>query len=256
MSTPLTINPENVVIPAGGQRSVRPFSDYVRFDTLPSGVLVSLNGGADVTLESGRILQGLPGAQQVESVRFTNPTGSELTVQITTGSGQMTVAGVAVISGAVPLPTGAATAALQTTGNTSLASILAAFSALATSAAQTTANNFLSAINTLLGSQATAALQTTGNGYLQTLANPQVRTPRVLAFNAGGDVDVTGARQIDIINTHASISVTIVIAGQPDYTLGPGKGVGWPMLNPMDTSYGNIRVTAPASATGTIEYVL
>jgi hypothetical protein len=58
------------------------------------------------------------------------------------------------IASAFPLPTGASTSSLQTTGNSTL----------------TTINTSLGTINTTLGSAATAALQTTGNASLATIA--------------------------------------------------------------------------------------
>lgn len=61
---------------------------------------------------------------------------------------------------ALPLPTGAATSALQTTGNTSLSTIATNSGTQATSALQTTGNTSLATIATNSGTQATAANQT------------------------------------------------------------------------------------------------
>lgn len=66
----------------------------------------------------------------------------------------------------LPLPTGAATAAKQDTGNASLASI---DGKVATAANQTTANTALSSIDTKLSGQATAAKQDTGNASLASI---------------------------------------------------------------------------------------
>lgn len=64
------------------------------------------------------------------------------------------------IAGTISLPTGAATSALQTTGNTSLATIATNSGTQATAALQTTGNTSLSTIATNSASQATAANQT------------------------------------------------------------------------------------------------
>jgi hypothetical protein len=84
------------------------------------------------------------------------------------------VGGITVSSSA--LPTGAATSALQTTGNSSLSSIDThatsidtKLSSQATAANQTTGNSSLSSIDTKLSSQATAANQTTGNSSLSSI---------------------------------------------------------------------------------------
>jgi len=70
----------------------------------------------------------------------------------------------------LPLPTGAATAAKQDTGNTSLGTIATNTTGVATSAKQDTGNTSLGSIDTKLSSQATAANQTTGNSSLATIA--------------------------------------------------------------------------------------
>lgn len=64
----------------------------------------------------------------------------------------------------------AATSALQTTGNTSLATIATNSANHSTAALQTTGNTSLATIATNSGTQATASLQTSGNTSLSTLA--------------------------------------------------------------------------------------
>lgn len=64
----------------------------------------------------------------------------------------------------------AATAALQTTGNTSLTTIATNSANHSTSALQTAGNTSLATIATNSGTQATASLQTTGNTSLATIA--------------------------------------------------------------------------------------
>ena len=68
-------------------------------------------------------------------------TGSSLNVNITTAS-------IAVTAASLPLPTGAATSALQTTGNTSLSTIITNTTGVSTAANQTTGNASLSTIAT------------------------------------------------------------------------------------------------------------
>lgn len=70
----------------------------------------------------------------------------------------------------LPLPTGAATSALQGTGNTSLATIATNTTGVATAANQSTANSSLATIATNTGNAATSANQTTANNSLATIA--------------------------------------------------------------------------------------
>lgn len=77
---------------------------------------------------------------------------------------------VPVSAAALPLPTGAATAANQATANTSLAAIQTSTAASATAANQTTANTALAAIQTSTAASATAANQATANTSLATIA--------------------------------------------------------------------------------------
>ena len=85
------------------------------------------------------------------------------------------------ISGTISLPTGAATSALQTTGNGYLSTISTNSATQATAALQTTGNTSLATIATNSGTQATAGNQTTGNGYLSTLAGSAATGQNVAA---------------------------------------------------------------------------
>ena len=84
------------------------------------------------------------------------------------GTYSATTQGVSAAS--LPLPSGAATSANQTTGNTSLATIATNTTGVATAANQTTGNTSLATIATNTTGVATAANQTTGNTSLATIA--------------------------------------------------------------------------------------
>jgi len=86
------------------------------------------------------------------------------------------------ITGTVPLPTGAATSALQTTGNTALTTINTTLG----TPMQQTGGSVTANLGTLNGA-ATAALQTTGNTALTTI-NTTLGTPMQ---NSGGSVSIS-----------------------------------------------------------------
>lgn len=100
--------------------------DFIYFHTVPDGVAVKLNGESESSFLQGETHQGEPGGAAIQSVTFINQTAGALAVRIVFGLGKMTVAGVATLSGAIPLPSGASTAALQTAGNASLTALTAA----------------------------------------------------------------------------------------------------------------------------------
>ncbi|WP_279603765.1 hypothetical protein [Methylobacterium sp. E-041] len=77
--------------------------------------------------------------------------------------------GVFTLSGVVPLPAGASTAAAQATANAALASIATNTTGGATAAAQATGNASLSSIDGKLTGAATAAAQATGNASLSSI---------------------------------------------------------------------------------------
>ena len=110
---------QTVTFPMGG-------ADYIYFHTVPQGVSVKLNGESESSFLQGETHQGEPGGAAIQSITFVNNTAAPLSIRIVFGLGRMTVAGVATLSGAIPLPSGAATDARQDTGNASLASLTAA----------------------------------------------------------------------------------------------------------------------------------
>jgi hypothetical protein len=234
-------------IPAGeGQEFILTASVF-RLDTFPSGLLLGINGGREIARSEGFLFRG-----EVTRLRVENPTGGALTGSLSYGMGDIDLPGVTSLVGTIALPSGASTAALQTTGNASLASMDGKLPSLSGGKVPVTDPTALP----LPSGAATAANQSTANGYLATLATPTARAVRVIAFNAGGDVVVSGARSLDILNTHTSLSVTISGSGFSTFTLGPGQGISWPLLNPRETSYQNVTITTPASGTGTISYVV
>jgi hypothetical protein len=92
----------------------------------------------------------------------------------------------AVTATALPLPTGAATAANQATGNTALSAIETSVAAAATAAGQTTANTALAAIQTATAAGATAANQVTGNTSLTTLVTAHGASGTGITAPTGG----------------------------------------------------------------------
>jgi len=112
------------------------------------------------------------------------------------------------------LPVGAATAALQTAGNNSLASIDSKIpSGLATSAKQDTGNSSLSSIDTKLTSQATAALQTAGNASLTSIDG---KTPALGQALMAASVPVTiASNQTAFPVTPATLTVVDQIDTTP-----------------------------------------
>lgn len=104
-------------------------------------------------------------AVYVEGVTITGPVTVSNEVEVKNETGNPVPVSVT----SLPLPTGAATSANQTTGNTSLGSIDSKLTSQATAANQTTANTSLSSIDTKLSSQATAANQSTANASLSSI---------------------------------------------------------------------------------------
>jgi hypothetical protein len=130
-------------------------------------------------------------------VQLTNSAGTE----IGTVADPVNVTGT--VTGTVPLPTGAATAALQTAGNASLTSIaaedFATQTTLATRASEATLALVYATIGniyTTLGSQATAALQTTGNGLLTDIKALQTSgAQKSQQVDGSGNVQPAGTTQ-------------------------------------------------------------
>ncbi len=108
--------------------------------------------------------------------------GVTRTLQAPPGNGQATMANsrpvtiasdqsaVPVAAAALPLPAGAATAARQDTGNTSLAAIATSVTGAATVARQDTGNTSLASIASSVGGVATGSRQDTGNTSLAAIA--------------------------------------------------------------------------------------
>lgn len=94
--------------------AARPFSgefDFVHFELLPTGVVVELNQTTAVAFKQGSVRQGTPGENQIRTLRVINASGSTATIKLVMGTGSLQIAGEAVIVGALPLPSGASTAA-------------------------------------------------------------------------------------------------------------------------------------------------
>ncbi len=230
-------------IPAGQGQEFILVADVLRLDTLPSGLLVGFNGALPRAFT-----EGYTQTSKITRLRIENSTGGTLAGEFTYGTGNISLPGVAAVIGTIALPSGASTAALQTTGNTSLASILTAVTGVATAALQTAGNTLLSTISTTL---------TSISGYLQTLANPTARTSRFVNFTGGGGnlVIAAGARSLDILNTHASIAITVQVTGQAAASLAAGKGVSFPLLHPRDTGHEEVTISGAAGATANVSYI-
>jgi hypothetical protein len=123
-----------------------------------------------------------------------------------TSPGAVLVPGVNASVTASALPAGAATSALQTTGNTSLASIVTNTTSIATAANQTTGNSSLSTIATNTTGAATAANQSTGNSSLSTIATNT--TGAATAAN-----QTTGNASLATIATNTGLSVPTTQSG-------------------------------------------
>lgn len=122
----LSLNQIAFSIPAGQTQEFGLVADFYRLATFPSGLLISLNGGPANALTEGFSQQGTPGSGEVRLLRIENPTGGTLAGVFTHGTGEMALPGVTTLSGTIPLPSGASSAALQTTGNASLTALAAA----------------------------------------------------------------------------------------------------------------------------------
>ncbi len=188
--------------------------DFIYFHTVPDGVAVKLNGESESSFLQGETHQGEPGSAAIQSVTFINQTAGALAVRIVFGLGRMTVAGVATLSGAIPLPSGASTAALQT-------SVGAA--------------------------QATAAKQDIANTHLSTLATVGTRTGRLINVPVNTLWQLINCKRVAIINNGAVGNVTVTIAGNSG-TLGPGYGIELSVDGPLET-LAQIDVSTSASST-------
>ena len=111
----------------------------------------------------------------------------------------------------LPLPTGAATSANQTTGNSSLASIVTNTTGIATAANQTTMQASLSSIVTNTTGAATSALQTTGNTTLSTIST-SLTSILARLMPVGTDTNYIGTSVADCVKTSSGslYSITAV----------------------------------------------
>lgn len=103
----------------------------------------------------------------------------------------------------LPLPSGAATASNQVTGNNSLATIVTNTTSIATAALQTTGNTSLSTIATNTTGVATASNQTTGNTSLSTIATNTSTMNNSLGSVAGGTAGTSSQLAGGVHNTSA-----------------------------------------------------
>lgn len=236
-------------IPAGQSLPLDVIADFFRLDTFPTGLLLGVNGALPKSFPEGLVYNGVVRRLQIE-----NTSGGTLTGELSHGIGNISLPGVTVISGSVPLPTGASTAALQTAGNASLASVDGKLPALSGGKVPVTDPTALP----LPSGAATGAKQDTGNAYLATLANPTARSTRFVNFTGGGGslVIAAGARSLDILNTHTSIALTVQVTGQAAATLAAGQGVGFPLLHPRDTGHEEVTISGASGATANVTYIL
>lgn len=232
----------NFSIPAGQTQEFEVVADFYRLETFPTGLLVGLNGGPAIAQVEKFSQQGQPGQGEVRLLRIENPTGGTLTGAFLHGTGQMDLTGSTSISGTVPLPTGASTAANQTSQIGVLTSLIAI---AATADLQATGNTNTAATNTALA---------TANSHLSNLATQTTRTPRVVALSPSSSFTVTDARYVCVTNT-GTTNLTIQISGQADFTLPSGMQLDWPLMQRRDTGY-TLTVDCPPGSAGVIQYIL
>lgn len=97
-------------------------SEWLFFQTVPAGVKVEINGGALIPIPQGFLHRG-SGGGKFDRLEVVNTTGSDQTVSILYGIGDVNVLGSVTLIGTIPLPAGASTAANQATGNAHLATL-------------------------------------------------------------------------------------------------------------------------------------
>jgi hypothetical protein len=194
--------------------------DFIYFHTVPDGVAVKLNGESESSFLQGETHQGEPGSAAIQSVTFINQTAGALAVRIVFGLGKMTVAGVATLSGAIPLPSGASTAALQTTQTTRL-NLLATEATLAASATAAKQDTQTTRLN-LLATEATLAALTAAN----------TDTAKIVNLGASSGFTYTGCKSFSLLNTGAG-NVVITVAGIAG-NLPAGYGVDFPLSKPLN----------------------
>jgi hypothetical protein len=190
----------------------------------PSSTLaINIAGGVGLWTASGgggggsSGSSGPLGVQAISNSQAVNPATSSLwtvaqggaALSATNGIFSNLLQGNAILSATNPIfiapstSAGMATSALQTTGNTSLASIL---SAQATAALQTTGNTSLASIATNTTGAATSALQTTGNTSLASIVtNTALTAAGTTATSGSGVQGMTGGVPVP---TSTAVNVT------------------------------------------------
>jgi hypothetical protein len=155
---------------------------------------------------------------------------------------------------ALPLPTGASTSALQTTGNTSLSSIDTKLTNNATTTLQTTGNTSLSSIDTKLTSQATASNQTT-LGSQTTKINDGTNTAAVKAASTAPAltdpalvVTMSGNGTMYAPLTASSVPTRMGIVGGQYNATAPTLTTGQTVALQTDAN-GNLKTVANLGAT-------
>lgn len=218
-------------------------ADWLLFTLLPAGIQVQINEQPYTTLAQGLLHFGPPGEGNFRSLRFRNTTGGPLDAHVLYGLGAVAFSGGQVsITGTLPLPSGAATAAKQDTQTTRL-------NLLATEAKQDTQITRLNLLGTevtlaaLLAAVATAAKQDAQTALLTTLAANVAVTADVVTIT--GSQAFANCRALSVTNTGAA-NIT-VNNGAGARTIIPGDSVDWPCVGPF-AKYGSITVDATGSS--------
>jgi hypothetical protein len=270
MSYPVSRHEQEISVPANSRYTL-PLgnADYIRFHTVPSGVMVKINGGSSGAFIQGETHQAEPGSGELREVSFENTTAGALAVRVIFGLGKIDVSGVATISGVLPLPTGAATEAKQDTQTTrlnllatenTLAALLAAAATAAKQDTQITRLNLLSTeakqdsiigvLTSLIAIASTADLQAAGNASVASLAANTVETPDLESLGASADRTFTGCKRITVLNTDTgSEAVTLNFAGGTSRTLAAGRSATFVVTKPLATLASvRVRTTGSGSA--------
>lgn len=136
------------------------------------------------------------------------------------------------------LPTGAATSALQTTGNTSLASIVTNTTSIATSALQTTGNTSLASVVTNTNVGGTASLTSVASSAT-TVSLLAANTSRK---NAAFFNDSTAVLYIAFAATSSTTAYTVQLVAGAYYEL-PARGYTGAISGIWSAANGNARIT-------------
>lgn len=205
--------------------SVIPVSGTVSVSNFPASVEISNDTGSAVPVSGSVSISNLPTIQPVSgTIEITNDIGNAIPVSGSVSvsnfpatqpvSGSVSITGsveiandsgnaVPVSAAALPLPTGASTATLQTSGNTSLSSIDSKLSGTiavsvsggSTSAKQDTGNTSLANIDIDLGAAADSYVTdpTASGSIIALLKGLLYETPGQATVGTGSSVTVTGS---------------------------------------------------------------